>query len=163
MRTNIKAVLAGDRLGDHYGTGTFWELAMSTYRSASYQLVYSREKAGFSLPYKIYGENNAESDFVMLISDLFNLSDLLWVVRLQMQNTLGIQYISGWLCERNRAIGRYFKITLTITLLSWSYIVNRTSGLCVSIELILFPHCSLFLSTENCKLVVRLQNANSKL
>ena len=32
-----------------------------------------------------------------------------------------IQYISGWLFERNRVIGRYFKITLTIILLSWSY------------------------------------------
>ena len=29
--------------------------------------------------------------------------------------------ISGWLFERNRAIGKYFKITLTIILLSWSY------------------------------------------
>ena len=32
-----------------------------------------------------------------------------------------ILYISGWLFERNRGIGRYFKITLTIILLSWSY------------------------------------------
>ena len=29
-----------------------------------------------------------------------------------------LQYISGWLFERNRAIGRYL---LTIILLSWSY------------------------------------------
>ena len=29
-----------------------------------------------------------------------------------------LQYISGWLFERNRAIGR---IALTIILLSWSY------------------------------------------
>ena len=28
MRTNTKAVLAADRLGDHWGTHTFWTLAM---------------------------------------------------------------------------------------------------------------------------------------
>ena len=31
MRTNTKAVLAGDRLGDHWGTGAFWTLAMIIY------------------------------------------------------------------------------------------------------------------------------------
>ena len=44
------------------------------------------------------------------------------VVDLDSQYTfaLKVQYISGWLFERNRAIGRYFEITLTIILLSWS-------------------------------------------
>ena len=28
MRTNTKAVVTGDRLGVHWGTGTFWELAV---------------------------------------------------------------------------------------------------------------------------------------
>ena len=34
---------------------------------------YSREKAGFSLPYKVYGENSAKSVFHMLVSDLSDL------------------------------------------------------------------------------------------
>ena len=35
-----------------------------------------------------------------------------------------VQYISGWLFEKNGAIGRYFKITLTIILLSWSLTIG---------------------------------------
>ena len=31
MRTNTKAVVTGDRLGVHWGTGTFWELAVIIY------------------------------------------------------------------------------------------------------------------------------------
>ena len=31
MRTNTKAVVTGDGLGDHWGTGTFWELAVIIY------------------------------------------------------------------------------------------------------------------------------------
>ena len=31
MRTNTKAVLAGDKLGDHWSTGAFWALAMIIY------------------------------------------------------------------------------------------------------------------------------------
>ena len=41
----------------------------STYRSASNPGVQYREKAGFSLPYKVYG---AESAFLILISDLYD-------------------------------------------------------------------------------------------
>ena len=78
MRTNTKAVVTGDRLGVHWGTGTFWELAVIIYVQ-HLQICFEsggtgREKAGFSLPYKVYG---AESAFLILISDLLNLSDLL--------------------------------------------------------------------------------------
>ena len=31
MRTNTKAVVTGDRLGVHQGTGAFWELAVIIY------------------------------------------------------------------------------------------------------------------------------------
>ena len=31
MRTNTKAVVTGDKLGVHKGTGTFWELAVIIY------------------------------------------------------------------------------------------------------------------------------------
>ena len=31
MRTNTKAVVTGDRLGVHWGTGAFWELAVIIY------------------------------------------------------------------------------------------------------------------------------------
>ena len=31
MRTNTKAVVTGDRLGVHWGTGTYWELAVIIY------------------------------------------------------------------------------------------------------------------------------------
>ena len=71
MRTNKKAVVTGDRLRVHWGTGAFWELAVIIYvqdlqicfKSAG---IYSKEKAGFSLPYKVYG---AESAFLILISE----------------------------------------------------------------------------------------------
>ena len=31
MRVNTKAVVTEDRLGDHWGTGAFWELAVTIY------------------------------------------------------------------------------------------------------------------------------------
>ena len=55
-------------MGYTEGTGAFWELC-----TALTDLLrirgYSREKAGFSLPYKVYG---AESAFLILISDLYD-------------------------------------------------------------------------------------------
>ena len=69
MRTNTKAVVTGDRLGVHWGTGAFWELAVIIYVQHLQIWGYSREKAGFSLPYKVYG---AESAFLILISDLYD-------------------------------------------------------------------------------------------
>ena len=58
--------------------------------------------------------------------------------------------LSGWLFERNRVIGRYFKIALTISY-CFGHIDNRIIVVCVilaSIDLSLFPHCSLFLSNN---------------
>ena len=60
-------------MGYTEGTGAFWELAVIIYVQ-HLQICfesgwYSREKAGFSLPYKVYG---AESAFLILISDLYD-------------------------------------------------------------------------------------------
>ena len=77
MKTNTKAVVTGDRLGVLQGTGAFWELPVIIYvqhLQICFKSGYSREKAGFSLPYKVYG---AESAFLILISDLLKLSNLL--------------------------------------------------------------------------------------
>ena len=73
MRTNTKAVVTGDRLGVHWGTGTFWELAVIIYVQ-HLQICFEsggtvEKKAGFSFPYKVYG---AESAFLILISDLYD-------------------------------------------------------------------------------------------
>ena len=74
---------------------------------------------------------------------------------------LVLQYFSGWLFERNRAIGRYFKITCINH--NPIVLVTLTIGLVVcvilaSIDLIsLFPHCSLFLSNNQPECTVQLQ------
>ena len=67
MRTNTKAVLAGGRLGDHWGTGTFWALAMIIYVQ-HLQICYNSEgtvkqRQVLICHNKVYGENNAESAF----------------------------------------------------------------------------------------------------
>ena len=70
MRTNTKDVVTGDRLGVHWGTGAFWELAVIIYVQ---HLQICFESGGTvekrRLPYKVYG---AESAFLILISDLYD-------------------------------------------------------------------------------------------
>ena len=67
MRKNTKVVVTGDKLGDHWGTGAFWALAVIIYvqhpQNCFMKSVGTVKKAGFSLPYKVYGANNAESAF----------------------------------------------------------------------------------------------------
>ena len=66
MRTNTKAVVTGDRLGYR----RFLETSCDYLCAALTDLLQiRREKAGFSLPYKVYG---AESAFLILVSDLFD-------------------------------------------------------------------------------------------
>ena len=97
MRTNTKAVVTGDRLVVHWGTGALWELAVIIYIcTALTDLLqirgYSREKAGFSSPYKVYG---AESAFLILISDLFEpVGPPLTIVRFAPMLTLALYPVS---------------------------------------------------------------------
>ena len=73
MRTNTKAAVTGNRLGVHRGYRRFLGTSCDYLCTALTDLIrirgYSREKAGFSLPYKVYG---AESAFLILISDLYD-------------------------------------------------------------------------------------------
>ena len=75
MKTNTKAVVTGDRLGVLQGTGAFWELAVIIYVQHLQICFKSGGTVEKSLSYKVYG---AESAFLILISDLLNLSNLLW-------------------------------------------------------------------------------------
>ena len=69
MRTNTKAVVTGDRLGVQALLGTSCDYLCTALTDLLRIRGYSREKAGFSLPYKVYG---AESAFLILISDLYD-------------------------------------------------------------------------------------------
>ena len=71
MRTNTKAVVTGDRLelGYRRFMGTSCDYLCTALTDLLQIRGYSREKAGFSLPYKVYG---AESAFLILISDLYD-------------------------------------------------------------------------------------------
>ena len=72
MRPNTKAIVTGDRLGVHWGYRHFLGTSCDYLCTGLTDLLqirgYSREKVGFSLPYKVYG---AESAFLILIGDLF--------------------------------------------------------------------------------------------
>ena len=72
MRTNTKAVVTGDSLRVHWGTGAFWELAMIIHvqhLQICFKSAGTVEKRQVLVAiYKVYG---AESAFPILISDLF--------------------------------------------------------------------------------------------
>ena len=75
MRTNTKAVLAGDRLGDHWGTGAFWALAMIIYvqhLQICFKSAGTAEKRQVLVCHtKSMEKIMLNRHFVMLISDLF--------------------------------------------------------------------------------------------
>ena len=67
MRTNTKAVVTGDKLGVHKGTGALWELAVIIHLQICFEFGGTVEKR--QVLDKVYG---AESAFLILISDLYD-------------------------------------------------------------------------------------------
>ena len=76
MRINTKAVVTGDRLGDHWGTGTFSELAMIIYvqhLQICFKSAGTVEKRQVLICHtKSMEKIMLNQHFAMLISDLYD-------------------------------------------------------------------------------------------
>ena len=106
MRTNTKAVVAGDRLGDHWGTDAFWTLAMIIYVQ-HLQICFKPEGIVEKRQVLVCHTKSMEKimlnqHFVMLISDLFEPVEPPLI-----QDTINCGYLIWAILTRNISTSNY--------------------------------------------------------